>query len=71
MRLGLIVAGLIIAGLGIAATMGKFQYNHTKEVVKLGDLSLKAQEQDTVPQWAGIVGIVVGGALFAGGLLKK
>ena len=71
MRLALIVAGLIIAGLGIAATMGKFQYSHTKEVVKLGDLSVKAQEQDAVPQWAGIVAIVVGGALFAGGLLKK
>jgi hypothetical protein len=51
--------------------MGKFQYSHTKEVVKLGDLSVKAQEQDAVPQWAGIVAIVVGGALFAGGLLKK
>jgi uncharacterized membrane protein len=71
MRIALIVAGFIIAGLGIATTMGKFQYSENKEVVKLGDLSVKTQQEQTVPQWAGIVAIVVGGALLAGGLLKK
>lgn len=71
MRTVLIVAGVIVAGLGIAVTMGKFQYSHNKEVVQLGSLSVKAQEQETVPQWAGIIAIVVGGALLVGGLAKK
>ena len=71
MRLALIVAGVIVAGLGIAAIMGKFQYSQNKEVVQLGGLSVKAQEQETVPQWAGIIAIVVGGALVVGGLARK
>lgn len=71
MRTALIVVGVIVAGLGIAVVMGKFQYSQNKEVVQLGSLSVKAQEQETVPQWAGIIAIVVGGALLAGGLAKK
>jgi uncharacterized membrane protein YidH (DUF202 family) len=71
MRIGLIVAGLIIAGLGIAATMGKFQYTQNKEVLRLGDFSAKVQQEQTVPQWLGIGAIVVGGALLLAGLLRK
>jgi hypothetical protein len=71
MRIGLIVAGLLIAALGAAALMGKFQYTQDKEVLKIGDLSAKVQEQQTTPQWLGIAGLVLGGVLVLGGALKK
>ncbi|HZR33861.1 MAG TPA: hypothetical protein VFA75_00695 [Nevskia sp.] len=72
MRIGLIVAGLILAGLGVAVLMGKFQYTHQQEVVKIGDVfSANVAEKNPVPQWAGIAGLVVGGLLVLGGALKK
>jgi hypothetical protein len=68
----MILAGLILAGLGLGVLMGKFQYTQNKEVVKIGDVfSAHVQEDKTVPQWAGIVGLVVGGLLLLGGALRK
>lgn len=72
MRIGLILAGLILAGLGVGALMGKFQYTENKEVLKVGDVfSAHVQEKQPVPQWAGIAGLVVGGLLVLGGALRK
>ena len=72
MRIGLILAGLIVAGLGVGALLGKFQYTQNKEVLKVGDVfSAQVQEQKTVPQWAGIAGLVGGGLLVLGGALRK
>ncbi len=72
MRIGLILAGLILAGLGVAVLMGKFQYTHQQEVVKIGNVfSANVAEKDPVPQWVGIAGLVAGGLLVLGGALKK
>ena len=71
MRIGLIIAGVLIAAVSVAALMGKFQYTQDKEVLKIGDLSAKVQEQQSAPQWLGIAGLVLGGVLVLGGALKK
>ena len=71
MRIGLIIAGLLIAGLGAASLMGKLQYTQNKEVLRIGDLSAKVQEQQSAPQWVGIAGLVLGGVLVLGGALRK
>ena len=71
MRILLIVVGIIVIALGIGATMGKFNYQHKSEVARVGGVSLSATQDKTVPEWAGIIGIVVGGALVLGGALKK
>ena len=71
MRIGLIVAGLLIAAVSVGVLMGKFQYTQDKEVLKVGDLSAKVQEQQSAPQWLGIAGLVLGGVLVLGGALKK
>ena len=71
MRGLLIIVGIVIVALGIAATMGKFNYEKKDEVAKVGGVSLSAKHDQAVPQWAGILGIVVGGALVLGGALKK
>ena len=71
MRIGLIIAGLLIAALGVGVLMGKFQYTQDKVVLKIGDLSAKVQEQQSAPQWLGIAGLVLGGVLVLGGALKK
>ena len=56
---------LIVAGvLGLA--YGGFTYTRETHDVSLGpiDLSVKERERVNVPVWAGVGGIVVGGALL-------
>jgi len=71
MRYGFIIAGLIIAAIGVAAMMGKFEYQKTDTVLQVGDLKANVQHDKTVPQWAGILALVVGGGLVLVGAVKK
>jgi H+/Cl- antiporter ClcA len=71
MRIGLIVAGLLIAALGVGVLMGKLQYTQDKEVLKVGDFSAKVQQEQSAPQWLGIAGLVLGGALVLAGVVRK
>jgi hypothetical protein len=71
MRIGLIVAGVLIAALGIAAVSGGIHFKEDKEVLRVGDLSAKTEESRGVPQWLGIAGIVLGAVLVIGGAVRK
>ena len=71
MRIGLIVAGILIAAFGIAGYLGKLNFNHDKEVLKIGDLSAKVEEEKTVPQWLGGVAVLVGAGLVVVGAMRK
>ena len=71
MRIILIVLGIVIGGLGVATVLGKFQYTQEKQVLQIGSFTAKADQQEAVPQWLGIAGIVIGLGLLAGGALKK
>jgi hypothetical protein len=71
MRIGLIVAGILIAALGIAGFLGKLNFNHDKEVLKVGDLSATVQQEKTVPQWLGGIAVLVGAGLVVAGAVKK
>lgn len=71
MRIGLIVAGILIAAFGIAGFLGKLNFNHDKEVLKIGDLSAKVEEEKTIPQWLGGVAVLVGAGLVVAGAMRK
>jgi hypothetical protein len=71
MRMGLIIAGIIIAALGIAAFTGKLNFNKDKEVLKIGDLSATVQEEKTVPEWLGGVAVLVGVGFVVAGAMRK
>jgi hypothetical protein len=71
MRTGLIIAGIIIAALGIAGWMGKLNFNHDREVLKVGDLSAKVEEEKTVPQWIGGIAVLVGAGLVLVGAMRR
>jgi hypothetical protein len=71
MRVGLIIAGILIAALGIAGFLGKLNFNHDKEVLKIGDVSAKVEEQKTVPQWIGGIAVLVGAGLVVAGAMRR
>ncbi|HEY0179093.1 MAG TPA: hypothetical protein VGC30_05615 [Dokdonella sp.] len=71
MRIGLILAGIILVAVGVAAFTGKLGFQHDKEVVKIGDVSASVKEERTVPQWLGGLGVVVGLGLLGAALLRK
>ncbi len=71
MRMGFIIVGLVIVGLGIAALLGKFEYQKTDTVLKVGDLHADVTHDKAVPEWAGILALVLGGGLVLVGVTKK
>lgn len=56
---------LIVAGV-LALLYGGFSYTKETHQAKVGPISLSVQEKETVniPVWAGVAGIVIGGALL-------
>jgi len=71
MRIGLILAGIILAAVGIAAFTGQLNFTQDKEVVKIGGLSASVKQEKSVPQWIGGVGVLVGLGLIAAGAMRK
>ncbi|MEG2049256.1 MAG: hypothetical protein RR855_15240 [Comamonas sp.] len=64
------LVGLVLIVLGaLALIYGGFSYTKENTAAKLGPLEIKVQEKETVsiPLWAGIGAIVVGGVLLVAG----
>ena len=71
MRIGLILAGIILAAIGVAALAGKLNFEQDKEVVKIGDVSASVKQEKSVPQWLGGLGVLVGLGLIVAGAARK
>ena len=71
MRMGLIIAGILLIVVGVAAFTGNLNFTEDKEVLKLGDLSATVEKERTVPQWLGGAGVLVGLGLVAAGAMRK
>ncbi len=71
MRAGLIVIGIILLAAGIWVVAGHAFYPQTETLLQIGSAKLTATHDEGVPQWIGIVGIVVGALLALGGFLRK
>jgi predicted hotdog family 3-hydroxylacyl-ACP dehydratase len=71
MRIGLILAGILLAAIGVAAFTGQLNFKQDKEVVKIGSLSASVKEDKSVPQWLGGVAVLVGIGLVVSGAMRK
>lgn len=71
MRIGLIIVGIVLLGLGVWVAMGKLTYASTETPIKLGQLEVKTTTDKPVPAPIGYAGIVVGGVLILAGALRK
>lgn len=71
MRTSLIIAGILIAALGVAGFLGKLNFTEREEVLKIGDLSAEVERERTMPQWLGGVAVLVGLGLVVAGATRK
>jgi hypothetical protein len=58
----LTIAGIVLAVLGAVIVFRGLSYGSQKNVMRMGDLQVSAEERQVVPTW-------VGGAAIVGGLL--
>jgi len=63
---------LIVVGI-LALAYGGFSYTKETHEAQVGTLTLQVKEKQTIniPIWAGVAGIVIGGALFLFGVKKN
>jgi hypothetical protein len=65
----LVIAGIVIVGLGAFVLLKGLTYSSRSNVLKVGDVQVSAEERRTIPPWVGGVGIV-GGLLLIGAGVK-
>jgi hypothetical protein len=71
MRIALVLAGIVLAAVGLAAFTGQFHFTQDKEVVKIGGLSASVKQERSVPQWIGGVAVLVGLGLIGAGAMRR
>lgn len=66
-----IIAGIVIACLGVFVLVQGLTYSSRSDVLKVGDLKVTATERSSVPPWIGGAAVLVGAALILAGSRKK
>ena len=71
MRMGLIIAGILLIVVGAAAFTGNLNFTENKEVLKVGEFSATVKQEKTVPQWLGGAASLLGLGLVVVGATRK
>jgi hypothetical protein len=66
-----IIAGIVILGLGVFVLLRGASFTSRRDVLKVGDVKVTADEQHSIPPWAGGVIVLAGVALIAAGTRKR
>jgi hypothetical protein len=64
----LVIAGIVIAGLGAYVLVKGLTYRSQSNVLKVGDVQVTAEEHRQVPPWVGGVAVVGGLVLIGAGV---
>ena len=67
---GLVLAGILVAGLGIYILMRGLSVTTSDTLVEVGGLKASVEEKRAVPSWVGVAAIV-GGLLLVGAGARK
>jgi len=59
----LTIAGIILIAFGAFVLIRGGTFTSRRDVLKVGDVRVTADEQQSIPPWAGLLAIVAGGAL--------
>ena len=64
----MVIAGIVIAGLGAYVLVKGLTYRSQSNVLKVGDMQVTAEEHRLVPTWVGGVAVVGGLVLIGAGV---
>lgn len=67
----MIIAGIALIGLGAFVLLRGASFTSRRDVLKVGDVKVTADEQQTIPPWAGGIAIVAGIACIASGSRRR
>ncbi|MGE5144592.1 MAG: hypothetical protein ACM3OA_14265 [Acidobacteriota bacterium] len=67
----LVIAGIVIAGLGAYVLVKGLSYGSQSNVLKVGDVQVTAEERHMVPTWVGGVAVVGGLLLIGAGVGRR
>lgn len=67
----LVIAGIVIAGLGAYVLLKGLTYRSQSNVLKVGDLQVTAEEHRLVPPWVGGVAVAGGLVLIGAGVRRQ
>lgn len=63
----LVIVGILLIALGAFVLVRGGSYTSKKDVLKVGDLKVTADEKESIPPWAGGIAIIGGVVLIAAG----
>jgi hypothetical protein len=66
-----LIAGIIILGLGAFVLLRGANFTSRRDVLKVGDVKVTADERQSVPPWVGWVAVLAGGAIIATGARQR
>lgn len=67
----LVIAGIVVAVLGLFVLLRGASFTTQEDVVSLGDVSLTAESRETIPPWVGGGALVAGVAMVVVGLRRR
>ena len=65
------IAGIALLCLGLFLLFRGGSFTTQKEVVKVGDVKLTANERQSIPPWAAGLGIIAGSGLLIAGMRRR
>lgn len=66
-----LIAGIALILLGVFLLVRGGSFTTQKDVVKVGDVKLTADEKQSIPPWVAYVGIIAGAGLVFAGARKR
>jgi hypothetical protein len=66
-----IIVGALIIGLGAFVLLRGANFTSRRDVLKVGDVKITADQQQSVPPWAGAAAIVAGVAIIVAGARRR
>jgi hypothetical protein len=67
----LIIVGIVILGLGAFVLLRGANFTTRRNVLKVGDVKITADEQQSIPPWVGGAAMVMGASLIVVGMRKR
>ena len=67
----LLLIGIVLAGLGAFILFRGASFVTRKDVLKVGDIKVSADERQSIPPWVGGVALVLGAGLAVAGIRRR